>query len=497
VANEPVFVDVLIVGAGISGIGCAWHLQQRCPNLSYRILEARSAVGGTWDLFRYPGIRSDSDMYTFGFAFRPWTGGKAFADGPAIREYVRSTAADGGISDHISFDSRMTAARFDSGRGVWSVRVESASGSRQIEARFLVNCSGYYDYSQGHEPEFAGAGDFRGRIIHPQHWDPELEVKGRRVVIIGSGATAVTMVPALADRGAQVTMIQRSPTYIAAQPGRDALADLFRRVLPAGVAHRTARWKNILRTIFFYELSQRFPNFVRRTVVRAAKKALGPDAEAERHFSPSYKPWDQRFCLVPDGDFFTALASGKASIITDDIDKFTATGIRLKSGQEVAADVIVTATGLRMQLFGGATLEVDGDRIDPSQTCTYRGMMLSGVPNFAVAFGYTNASWTLKVDLTAERICRTLNHMEKEGFQVCVPVPPNDLETAPMMGLSSGYVKRALPGLPKQGTVPPWRTYQNYIKDMLTIRYGRIEDGHMRFSTAENTRVIHTAESGA
>ncbi|NNE70181.1 MAG: NAD(P)/FAD-dependent oxidoreductase [Rhodothermales bacterium] len=474
-------VDVLIIGAGISGIGCAWHLQKSCPDQSYAILEARDALGGTWDLFRYPGIRSDSDMYTFGFAFRPWTAGEAFADGPSIREYVRSTARDNRIDGRIRYGHRMTQASFDSASARWTVHADTADGPATYTARFLVNCSGYYNYARGHEPEFEGASDFRGPIVHPQKWTEDIDVAGKRVVIIGSGATAVTMVPALAEKAAHVTMLQRSPTYIAAQPGRDAVAEFLKEVLPPGLAHRVARMKNVLRAIFFYELSQRYPEFVRRGVLKAAQEVLGPDFDVERHFSPAYKPWDQRFCLAPDGDFFQALAGGDASIVTDTIQRFTPDGILLSSGTEIEADVIVTATGLRMLLFGGASLTVDGQVVTPRDTCTYRGMMLSGVPNFAVAFGYTNASWTLKVDLTAERICRTLNHMQANGYDTCTPVPPADLETAPMLDFSSGYVQRALAHLPKQGTKPPWRTYQNYIKDMITIRYGRIEDGHMQF----------------
>lgn len=477
-------VDVLIIGAGISGIGCAWHLQKSCPEQSYAILEARDAIGGTWDLFRYPGIRSDSDMYTFGFSFRPWTAGEAFADGPSIREYVRGTASDNGIVQYIRFGHRMTTAAFDSSTATWTVTAETPGGPRVYTARFLVNCSGYYNYAQGHEPAFEGASSFEGATVHPQKWNDDLDVTGKRVVIIGSGATAVTMVPALAKTAKHVTMLQRSPTYIAAQPSRDVVAEFLKEVLPADLAHRVARMKNVLRAIFFYELSQRYPEFVRKGVLKAARDVLGPDFDVERHFSPAYKPWDQRFCLAPDGDFFQALASGSASIVTDTIQRFTPGGVLLSSGDEIPADVIVTATGLRMLLFGGATLTVDGNPVTPRDVCTYRGMMLSGIPNFAVAFGYTNASWTLKVDLTAERICRTLNHMAAKGYDLCTPVPPQDLETAPMLEFSSGYVQRALNDLPRQGTKPPWRTYQNYLKDMITIRYGRVEDGHMQFRLA-------------
>jgi len=492
--------DVLIVGAGISGIAAAYHLQTRSPDRSYAILEARDAIGGTWDLFRYPGIRSDSDMHTFGFAFRPWTDGKVFADGPAIREYVSDTARRNGIEENIRFGTRVTHADWDSEAARWTVRTERGENglAGSFTCNFLMMCSGYYRYDHGYMPEFAGLEDFSGDVIHPQIWPENVDYAGKRVVIIGSGATAVTLVPAMADKAAHVTMLQRSPTYIAARPSRDGFADFMRSILPEKIAYSVTRAKNVLLSIYVYQLSQRFPGFIKRQVIKAIADRLGPDFDVETHFSPSYKPWDQRFCLAPDGDFFDVLADGSASIVTDQIECFTRTGIRLKSGDEIEADLIIPATGLEMQLFGGMTLSVDGAMVGANDCITYRGMMLSGVPNLALAFGYTNASWTLKIDLTCERVCRLLNHMAAKGYDYCVPTPPADLETVPMLDFSSGYVQRAMAHLPQQGVKSPWRTYQNYVQDMFTIRFGKLEDGAMRFGRmgdkAQATPALEAAE---
>ncbi len=478
-------LDVLIVGAGLSGIGAAYHLQTRCPGRSYAILEARNAIGGTWDLFRYPGIRSDSDMYTFGYAFRPWTGGKAFADGPSIRQYVRDTASENGIDRHIRFGHTVASANWDSATARWQVIAIDAAGAEQVfTARFVMLCSGYYRYEQGYLPEFAGYADFRGAIAHPQHWDSELDYTGKKVVIIGSGATAVTLVPAMAESAGHVTMLQRSPTYIAARPSRDAIAETLRKALPAKLAYLLARIKNIGLAIYVYQLSQRWPGFVKKAVIKAVKAELGEDFDVEKHFTPNYNPWDQRFCLAPDGDFFRSLKSGKADIVTDQIERFTETGIQLASGEHIDADIIVPATGLEMQLAGGAKISRDGEAVDPADLYTYRGMMLGEVPNLALAFGYTNASWTLKVDLTCERVCRMLNHMKKAGTDIAVPHVPADITPEPLLNFSSGYVQRAIAHLPKQGDRAPWKTYQNYIQDMLTIRFGKLEDGYMTFSKA-------------
>ncbi|WP_203292132.1 flavin-containing monooxygenase [Maricaulis parjimensis] len=477
-------LDVVIVGAGLSGIGAAYHLQKRCPGRSYAILESREAMGGTWDLFRYPGIRSDSDMYTFGYNFRPWTSGKVFADGPSIRGYVEDTAREAGIDQHIRFGHRVISANWDTSRARWDVVAEHEGERKTFTARFVILCSGYYRYDKGYMPEFEGMEDFKGEIIHPQLWPENTDYTGKKVVIIGSGATAVTLVPAMAEKAAHVTMLQRSPTYIAARPSRDAIADFLRKILPSRMAYTLSRFKNVLLSIFFFQLARRRPAAVKRNVIKLVKDQLGEGFDVEKHFTPDYNPWDQRFCLAPDGDFFEVLKDGSASVVTDHIERFTETGIKLKSGEEIEADLIIPATGLDMQLAGGSVLSVDGQTADPHDLFTYRGMMLGNMPNLALAFGYTNASWTLKVDLTFERVCRMLNFMKKTGTDIAVPVPPADLEPAPLLDFSSGYVQRALPHLPQQGSYAPWRTYQNYIQDMLAIRYGKLEDGYMHFLQA-------------
>jgi cation diffusion facilitator CzcD-associated flavoprotein CzcO len=479
-------LDVLIVGAGLSGVGAAWHLQHRCPDQSYLILESRESLGGTWDLFRYPGIRSDSDMYTFGYAFRPWTDGKVFADGPSIRNYVNDTAEEAGIAPNIRYQHKVVGAHWSTEDARWTVEVAvGESGAiKRYTAKFVFLCSGYYRYDRGYMPDFPGMADFKGDVIHPQHWPEGYDYTGKRVVVIGSGATAVTLVPAMSDKASHVTMLQRSPTYIAARPSVDKTADFLRKVLPAKTAYGLTRIKNVLQAILIFQMSRRWPDFVKKGVLKAIQEQLGEDFDVEKHFSPSYRPWDQRFCLAPEGDFFDVLKSGEASIVTDQIERFTENGILLKSGETLEADLIIPATGLEMQVGGGMDISVDGQPFVAPDHVTYRGMMLSDVPNLALAFGYTNASWTLKVDLTAERVCRLINHMKARNLDYVVPTPPEGLETLPLLDFSSGYVQRALPTLPRQGATPPWRTYQNYLQDMFAIRYGKLEDGHVRFGTA-------------
>ena len=483
-AASPQELDVLIIGAGISGVGAAWHLQDKSPSQSYKILEARGDLGGTWDLFRYPGIRSDSDMYTFGYNFRPWTDGKVFADGPSIRNYIRDTAREAGIDRRIQFNTRVQSASWSTEEARWTVTAERDGVTEVYKARFVIMCSGYYRYESGYMPDFPGMADFQGEIIHPQLWKEDQPYEGKRVVIIGSGATAITLVPSMAEKAAHVTMLQRSPSYIAARPSRDAIADVLRKVLPGRAAYTLTRAKNIGLAIFFFNLARRFPGFVKKGVIKQIRETLGEDFPVEKHFSPAYNPWDQRFCLAPEGDFFEALKTDKADIVTDHIERFTKTGVQLKSGEHLDADLIIPATGLAMQVGGAVDISVDGRAFNAPDHVTYRGMMLSDVPNMALAFGYTNASWTLKIDLTCERVCRMLNHMEKTGADYAVPEPPADLETLPLLDFSSGYVQRALPDLPRQGATQPWRTYQNYIKDMMAIRYGKLEDGHIRFGQA-------------
>lgn len=462
--------DVLIVGAGISGIGAAYRLKTRCRDRSWLILERRSRVGGTWDLFRYPGIRSDSDMFTLGFPFRPWRSDQGIVEGEAIRRYVEDTARQSGILERIRFGHRVVRADWSSADGRWTVEAEHSGEVRRFTCAFLYSCGGYYDYDSGYRPEWPGEQDYRGLVVHPQDWPEELDVGGKRIAVIGSGATAVTLVPALARGAAHVTMVQRSPSYIVSRPSRDAIARLLQRLLPARAAHALIRWKNILLTMFFYSRARKFPDKVGRWIRDQARKELGPSYPGDRDFTPPYAPWDQRLCLVPDSDLFAAIRSGKVSIATGAIERFTPGGLRLVTGEEVDADIIVTATGLVVKLLGGMELSVDGRPVHPGERLLYKGMMLGGVPNFFVSFGYTNASWTLRSDLTARAVCRLLNRMRRRGLAVCVPLEPAGLERRPIIDFSSGYVRRALPFLPGQGSRQPWSVPQNYVRDSVAMR---------------------------
>ncbi|WP_432895957.1 flavin-containing monooxygenase [Micromonospora matsumotoense] len=479
-------VDVLIVGAGLSGVGAACHLRRECPDKTYAVFEARDAIGGTWDLFRYPGIRSDSDMFTLGYSFQPWTDPKAIADGDAIRRYVRETARRYGVDEHIRFHHRVLRAGWDSTTARWTVHARRDDTAEEVvlTCNFLFTCTGYYRYDAGYTPDFPGVGRYAGRLVHPQHWPGDLDHAGRRVVVIGSGATAVTLVPALARRAGHVTMLQRSPTYVLALPARDRLADLLRRRLPARLAYPVVRGKNVLLGTVNYQLSRRAPKVVRSFLLRAAKGRLPAGYDVDRHFSPRYDPWDQRLCVAPDGDLFAALAAGRASVVTDTVDTFTPGGIRLGSGVELPADIVVTATGLQLLALGGMTLTVDGADVDLGATVAYKGMMLSGVPNFALTIGYTNASWTLKADLVAGYVCRLLRHLDATGQQVVTPVAPTDGALSPIIDLRSGYVLRSVDGLPKQGSRAPWRLHQNYVRDVLLMKHGRLDDEGVRFSRA-------------
>ena len=475
----PEHLDILIVGAGISGIDAAYHIQKRCPGKSWTILEARRAIGGTWDLFRFPGIRSDSDMYTLGFPFRPWRGEKAIADGTSIREYVEETAGEFGIDRHIRFDHKVVRASWSSAEARWTVGIE---GKAPVTASLLFLCSGYYDYDQGHRPDWPGEAEFSGRIVHPQHWPEDLDHQGKTIVVIGSGATAVTLVPALAETAAHVTMLQRSPTYIVARPSRDRLALWLQRRLPAGLADRAIRWKNVLLGIFFFTRARKRPEWARQAILRLATEQLPPGYDVERHFSPSYNPWDQRLCLIPDGDLFAAMNQGKVSVATDRIARFTATGLALESGAALDADLVVTATGLEMRLLGGIALDVDGAPVNVADRFSYKGMMLNDVPNLFLSFGYTNASWTLKCDLTSRYVCRLIRHMDRRDCRVCVPrLGAGRMERRPMLDFSSGYVRRAEAILPAQGPKAPWRVYQNYLRDIVQMRLRPVADGAMEF----------------
>jgi monooxygenase len=476
--------DVLIVGAGLSGIGAAYHLQTECPTKTYAILEGRESLGGTWDLFRYPGIRSDSDMYTLGYSFRPWTNPKAIADGESILSYVKDTAKEHGIEGKIRYGYRVVHARWSSKDARWSVDARLASGEVvTLTCSFLFMCAGYYDYEQPYTPELAGRERFGGVIVHPQHWSPSIDYAGKRVIVIGSGATAVTLVPELAKTAAHVTMLQRSPTYVVSLPEQDKLANWMREHLPGEVAYSIARWKNVLLGMGFYNYCRKFPDRAKRLLIGQVKSRLKGAADVDAHFTPSYRPWDQRLCFVPDNDLFHAIRGGKASVVTDHIDTFTETGIKLRSGQELPADLVVTATGLSLKFLGGLELEVDGKRLDPSKSMTYKGMMCSDIPNMALAIGYTNASWTLKCDLTSEYVCRLINYMDRHGYATCCPRQTDaSMKEEPLIDFSSGYIQRALDKLPRQGSVAPWKLYQNYVLDRIVLRHGRIDDGAMEFS---------------
>lgn len=522
--------DILIIGAGLSGIGAGAYLRMMCPDTTFAILEGRERSGGTWDLFRYPGVRSDSDMYTLGYRFRPWKEQKAIADGPSILNYIRETAREYDLEKEIRYGHRVRRADWDSAEAKWTVEVdverrgdagtrargeaengrkgeEETWGEREGETRrrggastptnwppadaggsdratftcsFLYLCTGYYRYEEGYTPEWAGFSDYEGTVVHPQKWPAELDYAGKRVLVIGSGATAVTLVPAMAATAAHVTMLQRSPTYVVSMPSEDRIANAFRAVLPAKAAYAATRWKNVLRQMFFYGLAKKRPSAMKRLIEKGVRAELGE--EHLEHFRPSYNPWDQRLCLVPDSDLFAAIREGKASVVTGEIDTFTRTGVRLTNGEEIEADIVVTATGLVLKIMDGLELAVDGEPVVLSEKIAYKGMMYNDVPNLAQAFGYTNASWTLKCDLTSEYVCRLIKHMDEHGFRSCTPrLNDESVTREPALDFNSGYVLRALGEIPSQGSKHPWRLHQNYAKDLRMLRYSRLEDGTMEF----------------
>jgi len=487
------YVDVLIVGAGLSGIGAACHLQRECPTKTVAILEGRSSIGGTWDLFRYPGIRSDSDMYTMGYKFKPWREAKAIADGPSILNYVRETAAEYGVDKKIRFNQKVVHASWSSETARWTVESRhSETGEVSVTTcNFLMMCSGYYKYDAGYTPDFPGIEQFQGTVIHPQKWPEGLDYAGKRVVVIGSGATAVTLVPSMAETAGHVTMVQRSPTYMVSLPGSDAVANALRRVLPEKVVYTLTRWKNVLFAMLIYQLSQRRPELVKGIIKNRIRQELGPDYDVDRHFTPPYNPWDQRMCLVPDSDFFIALREKRASIVTGQIENFTPSGLKMESGEQLDADIIITATGLDLVALGGATLDVDGQPVELNKCMNYKGCMLTGVPNLSFVFGYTNASWTLKADLLCQYVCRLLNYMDKQGYrQVTVRLNDPEVEDLPLLDLTSGYVQRAMERFPRQGSKLPWRLYQNYFFDTMMIRFGAIQDDALEFRKEESAAKV-------
>jgi monooxygenase len=484
--------DVVIVGAGLSGVGAGYHLKTACPDRSFAILEGRDAIGGTWDLFRYPGIRSDSDMYTLGYAFKPWTEAKAIADGPSILNYVRKTASENDIDRHIRFGHMVKRVSWSTESAAWTVEAEVGGKATRITCSFLFLCGGYYSYNGGYTPDFPGVESFKGALVHPQKWPEGLDYSGKKVVVIGSGATAVTLVPEMAKTAAHVTMLQRSPTYVVSRPAEDKMANSLRKWLPGKLAYDIVRWRNVLFGMYFFKMAREKPAAVKANILKMVRAQLGPDYDVDKHFTPTYNPWDQRLCLVPDADMFLQIKAGRASVVTDHIETFTPTGIRLKSGEELEADVVVSATGLVLEVWNGVEVSVDGKRVDASTTLSYKGMMYEGVPNMASAFGYTNASWTLKCDLTCEYVCRVLNHMKKTGLRQATPVNTDPTVTfEPWLDFSSGYVQRAMAKFPKQGNKAPWRLDQNYAKDLMNLRYAKLEDGVLRFTN----RVGETAKT--
>jgi len=490
--TESMALDVLIIGAGLSGIGMAYKLKTERPHDRFAIIESRKDIGGTWDLFRYPGIRSDSDMYTFAYSFKPWKNKEFLGTGPRIKNYLKELVSENRIEEHIRFEQRVTNAAWDSESAAWTITVARADGSEyQLQARFVVTCTGYYNYDKGYVPDFPGMDDFKGTIAHPQHWPEDLDYADKDVVVIGSGATAVTVVPAMSEKAAHVTMLQRSPTYIASVPSKDGLYAVLSKLLPSAVTNRIMRAKYIVLQQLVYILSRRFPNAVRKFIRHQNAKALGGSADVDVHFNPDYKPWDQRMCMVPNDDLFQSIRSGKADVVTDEVETFTESGIRLKSGKELKADVIVPATGLDVQFWGGMSLQVDGEAVEASHLTNYKGMMFSQMPNFVTIFGYTNAPWTLKAELTYGYVVRLLDYMQKEGHAIVYPHLRDEGERETLVDLKSGYVMRAAARMPKQGAAFPWRNKDLYVKDIFAIKHSHLDDQVLNFDDPRPLAEFH------
>ena len=479
-------IDVLIIGAGLSGIGGACQLRRNSPNHSFMILEARAVSGGTWDLFRYPGIRSDSDMYTFGYGFKPWYGEQAIADGDKILSYLRETAAEYDVERHIRYQHKVVSANWSPTDKRWQVTAQRNVPDDTLEqvtisCQFIFNCTGYYDYEQAYTPEFTNIDDFNGKVIHAQHWPEQLDYRNKHVVVIGSGATAVTVVPSMAKDTASMVMLQRSPTYVANVPQSQPLIKILRKCLPKSWAFRLIRWSRVLFQIYVYQLSRRQPQKLKQILLDRVRDEMGSNYDVDTHFTPSYHPWDQRLCASPDGDLFAALREGRAELVTDHIDRFNNTGILLKSGKQLDADIVVLATGLNLKFAGGIDYRIDGVPVDFTEHYIYRGMMFSDLPNMAFTVGYTNSSWTLKADLTGKYLCRLLNKMSRHGYSSVTPRLRGEISEIPLLDFDAGYVLRAREQFPKQGNRLPWKNYQNYIKDFIGLRFGSLKHDELEF----------------
>ena len=474
--------DIIVVGAGISGIAAGYNLQKSCPNKSFAILEGRSSLGGTWDLFKYPGVRSDSDMHTLGFRFKPWIHKKSIADGPSILEYLNETVDEYNLREKISFNQKVISSNWSSDKSVWELKVLSNGDEISMTCNFLFLCGGYYSYDKPFMPKFPNQEEFQGKLIHPQFWDESLDYTNKKVIVIGSGATAITLVPAIANKAEHVTMLQRSPSYVISGPGEDSWSKSLNKILPIRLSYFLIRWKNILRTSLGFYLSRKYPNWIKKRIIDLVRDELGQDYDVEKHFTPRYNPWDQRMCLVPDSDLFASIRDGKASVVTDVIKSFNKDGILVESGEQINADIIVSATGIEINILNDINVSVDDEKVVPNNKLAYKGMMLSGVPNLAFTFGYVNASWTLRADLTCEYVCRLLNQMDKQKVSVCLPEEDSLAKVDDeYIDFTSGYVQRALDIMPKQGTKAPWRNYQNYLKDIFLVRLFSIKDSTLKF----------------